>query len=496
MGTNIPVGGSPPGGAGAGGGFSINLDVPLASGEPYSYKVTDAKGDVIGSGSSKNAAGSAANPLTKDSIQSMSQQEALNKLTPSLNISLQWGGANSTAVLQMQLNTLDPANPQVPVIKLYYDQAKGSVSAQNAQTGQTASSTLSLSAPAGQTSGAKSSANSWFTSNAMVAFEITFMEMVNTLMKTKMAEGQVQLKGFSLVMELANDASQCILNAANAQYTQHLAAAVCAGVGMVTTIACTCASSAVSGKMQEEEVVPEKTTPTPTSEVSIKGEDDENVEDEGEVGEEEDEDIPAVTDDDDKVTDETDADDSGEGDVDDVDPKGGKADTVAKKGEAADAADEDKAVDKEGEAKAKADEDKAKAGEDKAEVKDEDAAKEADAGDKKLTRQQVKEKNREIRLQNRKLQNLSQKIQGLRDASTQLSTVISEGVSANTTLIAANANAQKEVIEGVKQVVSTAYLHNMNDAFKSNTDLISQLLGTFDQMHSKLTDAINASLRH
>ena len=500
---NITGGGT--GGVTAGGGAYIDLTVPLNVGSAYSNLATHADGSVIGAGSP--IAGSTAllkplkgEPLTLDSIESMVGAEAVSKLSTSMNIAMQWQGASSVVAIQVQLNSTDPSQPTVPIIPLYYDLATGKMSTTKAGAEALASGAP---APTGGSSAAgavKQSGNPWLAGNVMVGFLIAFMDLTETLMKTKMAEGNLQIQGMELTVALAKDAATFIMAAATAQNFQHITAAVCAGVSCVSTAICTGVSCGSDAQVKEPETVPDQLPSKPprdadesdteygTGVEEVEGEDDidttvdlqqlklgemddttANVEDVGEETEEEQEvEIASPT---------------GKQTAENEQTKVTQSQEEATEKEGEDEVDI-KATDQQTEETAKS-------------TKDQKA--QDDWSQKRIERSQerydIQQRNVGVNERNRVLQFRSKLFQGLQQVISQGNQTVSEGVAANVALIAGQANARKEVIDGIKQVVGQAYMHNMADAFKSNTDLISQVLQTYDAMHRALMDAVASALR-
>jgi hypothetical protein len=522
----------------------IDLTVPLSVGDAYTNLATKADGSVIGgpvSGSTALLQPLKGEPLTLDSIESMVHTEAASKLSTSMNIAMQWQGTSSVVALQVQLNSTDPSAPQVPVIPLYYDLATGALS--TTKQGATGLVAMGVPAPAGTGSTAAAGKNPWLAGNVMVGFLIAYMELVNTLMKTKMAEGNLEIKGMEMTVSLADDSALCIMAAAQAQQQQHITAAICAGVSAATTIVCTGVSCGAEFQMRDEVDVPDQLPSKPVkgvtfnnkaeqitfgkgsapatgtiskSTVDVKGDptatsitaagsssgqdtSEEVSEDEG--SEDGTDSISTASDEGQIDLDEEDADmsrtsDSADEEQADIDvvTSGKQSDDqqVQTQGQKQ-TEDQEETTSKEGEVEVTS--------KDKAEAKDEEQTMSQEDWDKERMRvrderSQAQKNNIKVRATNRKLQIASTLAKGVQQVLQQGSQAVSEGVAANVAIVAGAANAQKEVFDAIRQVVASAYMHNMAEAFKSNSDLISQVLSSYDAMHQKLADAVAAALRH
>lgn len=125
-------------GAGDGKPSFIDLMKPGIDGDQFTNLVLNAKdGSVFGSGSS-SATGVANGG---DVLQSADTQASVDKLKADLNIYVTLGDQGSMAAMQAKLDTLDPANPDVPVIKSLLALAQKSEMSGKTESGGTTSGT-------------------------------------------------------------------------------------------------------------------------------------------------------------------------------------------------------------------------------------------------------------------------------------------------------------------------------------------------------------------
>lgn len=102
---------------------------------------------------------------------------------------------------------------------------------------------------------AKSSGgNKWLGGNVYVAFLTEFMDLQRMLMRNKEVQGQVEIQGMNLVVELAKTTADMIMDVAKTQQMIHIVSAVMAAVSMAVSVVAMSAGLK-SGSMEQASMI-------------------------------------------------------------------------------------------------------------------------------------------------------------------------------------------------------------------------------------------------
>ena len=197
---------------------NILIIPPSQFGANYDNLVTNAHGVPIGANDPKTALATALGYSDKDTIGPALDQ--ITELAQSLNIGIQIQRTGKAGdPVQVQLDSLDPANPQVPVIKnllslLEAALAKGQIGGTNI-AGSVATEVKG---------------NPWMSGSVYVSFLLEFMEMMRVLKANKVVEGQVEVASLQMIVQIAKDTAAIHMRLAEIEQINHITAAVCAGI--------------------------------------------------------------------------------------------------------------------------------------------------------------------------------------------------------------------------------------------------------------------------
>jgi hypothetical protein len=101
--------------------------------------------------------------------------------------------------------------------------------------------------------------NAWFAGTPYVAFLTYYQEMLRALMEMKEVDGKTQVTSMNMMVELAEDTAEAILDAAETRFWEHIAMAIVDGASACMTMVLTFASVAAMAKQKPEvEVKPTK----------------------------------------------------------------------------------------------------------------------------------------------------------------------------------------------------------------------------------------------
>lgn len=159
--------------------------------------------------------------------------------TTSLNLKqmaqLGVGLASAQSLLQQQLDTLQPGDPQIPVLAneinlISQMVTTGTVPSNtllnlgiNPHTGDVDSVSVSST---GLASAPKTGTSKWFAGNAYVAFENLFTQLIMMMMKGEAAQAKLAFTSLQMGFALAKESAEDITNSANLRAQQQFVAAV------------------------------------------------------------------------------------------------------------------------------------------------------------------------------------------------------------------------------------------------------------------------------
>ena len=269
----------------------LGLPPPKSSGDQYANLVSRPGGPPLGEGDNTVKKGTAKATGEPSSIQDVLEEIKLAEanLPPEL-LGLNFGiSMKSIGIMaQNQLDTLDPTNPSVPILLKYiqivqnFELASGDlVGALGTQGAQKlaerqkiavgdndakvagAANVQANAATANDPVGAanvqssavaatSSAANPWLSGNSYVAFQINYWLMLKALKEMKEVEGKTQVASLDMMVELAKDTAEAILDAAETRFWEHIAMAIVDAVSVGITIGFTVASVASTMKMKAE----------------------------------------------------------------------------------------------------------------------------------------------------------------------------------------------------------------------------------------------------
>lgn len=250
----------------------LSLPPPGTEGQGFTNLAVGIDGKPIGETGSTSTTGM---PITD------TQSSYLDGLDPSeltdisADILAKYGDTKDA--LLAQLNTIDPTNPDLPIILQMINVADAQIQTGNVlglqvgdlstseqvQVGLTkiddgtqGSGDAARTAPppgtdttAGADRTAQSSGtaqasgvttpqlNSWLVGNTYVLFLIMFMEMTRTLMQNKVVQGQVEIASMSTMYAMAQNTAELIMDIAKQNQLQHIMQAVGAAISLGFSIA-------------------------------------------------------------------------------------------------------------------------------------------------------------------------------------------------------------------------------------------------------------------
>lgn len=255
---------------------SISLPPPDSSGAAYTDLVTLKP---LMPGDKPPPVKDGVNILFKDDVDSLQE---VNDITDSMSINLQLGGSVKTAEAQMQheLDTLDPSNPKVPILKKYIEicdillkggsipglemsitlNKDGTVAYTTLDADNVSDSTIKKAEAHIKASQVKT--NKWLVGNSYVAFVVEFMILMRMLMANKALEGRLETLCMTLMKEMAKSVAHMITDAGKKTRAMHMIA----GAVAVTQAASSGVSTLVSGiGMAKSMAKPPIDTPTTLS---------------------------------------------------------------------------------------------------------------------------------------------------------------------------------------------------------------------------------------
>lgn len=94
--------------------------------------------------------------------------------------------------------------------------------------------------------------NPWMAGTSYTAFLVNYWEMLSILKEMKELDGKIQVEGMNMMVQLAKDAAEAILNAAETRFWEHIAMAIVDGVSAGVTVAMTVVSVGAQTRMKAE----------------------------------------------------------------------------------------------------------------------------------------------------------------------------------------------------------------------------------------------------
>lgn len=92
----------------------------------------------------------------------------------------------------------------------------------------------------------------WMAGTSYTAFLVNYWEMMSILKEMKALDGKIQIEGMNMMVQLAKDTADAIMDAAETRFWEHIAMAIVDGVSAGVTVAMTAASVGFTMKMKAE----------------------------------------------------------------------------------------------------------------------------------------------------------------------------------------------------------------------------------------------------
>lgn len=258
----------------------IILPPPDASGTPYDHQTRLVP---LGTGEGGVPPPPVTENLYKLFNDDVDTLQEVQSATNDLNVNLQLGGTLQAAEAQLrdQLATLEPSNPQVPIIMKYVEcldelmkggtvpglqiginlNPDGSVQYIQMSTDHVEDSESVKAARALVDTSAvgEVKTNRWLQGNAFIAFLVAFMELMRLFMQNKMIQTQVETAAMALMKEMGQTMHDLTEASGRKQAKMDQQAGISAAISAGATGVCTCVSAV---GMYRSSAQPEVDTPT------------------------------------------------------------------------------------------------------------------------------------------------------------------------------------------------------------------------------------------
>lgn len=93
----------------------------------------------------------------------------------------------------------------------------------------------------------------WMAGTAYTAFLVNYWEMLSILKEMKAVDGNIQIQGMNMMVEMAKNTAEAVKNAAETRFWKHIAMAIVDGVSAGVAVAATAISIGATTKMRPEE---------------------------------------------------------------------------------------------------------------------------------------------------------------------------------------------------------------------------------------------------